>query len=362
MKGLVLAGGQGTRARPLAYARPKQLLPVANKPIIDYAVGAIIALGIREVGIVVGESTAAPLRAHLGDGSRWGASFTYIVQPQQRGLADCVLCAQEFLAGEEFLMYLGDNLFQDPLDGLISAFRAAEANAAVALAPVADPRAFGVAEVDSAGRVRRLVEKPAQPSSNLAVVGAYVFDASIVGAAHQVTPSPRGELEITDAIQLLVDSGRRVISYRVRGWWKDAGTPHDLLEVNRLVLDGLQASTGDGAVVDGDSRVCGAVAIGAGARVAASEVAGPVVIGEGAAVLHAQVGPYVAVGPGSRVEGVHIEDCVVMEEARLLGAGTHLVASLIGARARVEAGPGQALELVIPDRSRVRVRPPRAGS
>jgi len=250
MKGLILAGGSGTRLRPFTYSQPKHLLPVGGKPIIDYGIEALAAAGIREIGVVVGVETDGPLRQHLADGSRYGVEIDYVFQPKPRGLAHAVMCAEQFLAGEPFFMFLGDNLLQDPLADIVRAFNNTERGSVIALKEVPNPSDYGVAQLDERGAVVRLVEKPTHPPSSLAVVGAYAFVPEIVDACKKVLPSNRGELEITDAIQLLIDDDRPVFPHRLRGWWKDTGKAEHLLQANQCVLDELKGT------VEGEAENC----------------------------------------------------------------------------------------------------------
>src|SRR5215510_11849088 len=262
MKGLILSGGKGTRLRPLTYTRAKQLVPVANKPVLFYGVEAIVAAGIREIGVVVGD-TREEIRAALGDGTRFGARITYIPQDAPRGLAHAVLISEPFLRGEPFVMYLGDNVIADGITALVDDFRKLECNSQILLAKVPNPEQFGVAELEN-GRVVKLTEKPKQPKSDLALVGVYMFDDSIWDAVRAIRPSARQELEITDAIQWLIDHGKTVHPHVVSGWWKDTGKIEDMLEANRIILDTFAARGCDG--LDSDSRVEGKVVVETGAR------------------------------------------------------------------------------------------------
>src|SRR5436853_5943506 len=289
MKGLILSGGKGTRLRPLTYTSAKQLVPVANKPVLFYHVEAIVAAVITRIGIIVGD-TRREIKAAVGDGSRFGARVTYIEQEAPLGLAHAVLIAEAFLAGSPFVMYLGDNLIAGGITSLVEEFRALGCNSEILLAEVPNPAQFGVAEPTADGKVRRLVEKPREPRSNLALVGVYMFDAHIFESVRRIQPSARGELEITDAIQDLIDRGLEVHPHLVRGWWKDTGKLEDMLEANRIVLEGLEARRG--YPVGAGSRIEGRVEVGAGVEIVDSLVRGPVVIGDGARLESAFVGPY----------------------------------------------------------------------
>src|SRR5512145_406583 len=298
MKGLILSGGKGTRLRPITFTRAKQLVPVANKPILFYAVEAIRDAGITEIGVIVGD-TADEVRAALGDGSHWGTTITYIPQEAPLGLAHAVKISEEFMAGESFVMYLGDNLIKDGIVPFVREFETERPEAQILLAQVARPWEFGVAEL-AGDRVVRLEEKPKQPRSDLALVGVYLFTRSIFDAVRAIKPSARGELEITDAIQHLITTGRNVRSHVIHGWWKDTGRVEDLLEANRIVLADLTKRI-DGEVDDA-TLVEGPVAVGPGTKVVRSRLRGPLVIGAGAHITDAYVGPFSAIA-----DGVHIE-------------------------------------------------------
>ncbi|MFO8034043.1 MAG: glucose-1-phosphate thymidylyltransferase [Candidatus Bipolaricaulota bacterium] len=352
MKGLVLAGGSGTRLRPFTYSQPKHLLPVGGKAIIDYGIEAMAAAAIREIGVVVGVETDGPLREHLTDGSRFGLHMDYVFQPEPRGLAHAVLCAEEFLAGEPFFMFLGDNLLQDPLEDMVRSFSARGGGAVIALKEVRNPSDYGVAELDAEGRVTRLLEKPSVPPTNLAVVGAYAFGPEIVDACKKVHPSLRGELEITDAIQVLIDDGRPVLPHRLAGWWKDTGKPEHLLEANQCVLDGLQRDI-RGQVVD--SQLAGVVFVADGARLERCRLQGPVVIGPSARVEDSCLGPYVSLGAYSRVARTGVAHSILMDEAQAYGLG-ELSHSILGRRASASAqSPRGTLSLLLGDDAQVRL-------
>src|SRR5215211_7604111 len=291
MKGLILSGGKGTRLRPLTHTSAKQLVPVANKPVLFYGIEAMAEAGIDDVGIIIAPETGGEIREAVGDGSRFGVRIQYIEQDEPLGLAHAVLTAEEFLGGSPFVMYLGDNLLRDGIVALVDTFRSEQPDALILLTPVPDPENYGVAELDGENRVARLVEKPEDPKTDLALVGVYMFTAAIFDAARSIEPSWRNELEITDAIQALVDRGLRVDPHIVHGWWKDTGQVHDMLEANRLILDDLDKRV-EGELVE--SRVDGRVVIEAGARLERSTVRGPAIVGSGSRITDAFVGPYTA--------------------------------------------------------------------
>ena len=327
MKGLILSGGSGRRLRPLTHTSAKQLVPIANVPILHYVVADLVGVGITDIGIVVGD-TGDEVRASVGDGSRWGASVTYIDQAAPLGLAHAVRVAGEFLGDEPFAMYLGDNMFEDSLDEVVDGFDGSVA-ARLLLARVDDPSSFGVAELASDGSIAALFEKPANPPSDLALVGVYLFGPRIHEAVRAIEPSARGELEITDAIQWLLDSGETVEHRVLDGWWIDTGKKDPLLACNRLVLDRLD---GDGVVVDD------------GAEVVGSTLVGPVVVAAGARILHSTVGPYVAVGGDCSILRSTVEHSVLMEGASVTDLD-RLTASVLGREVEVSGMPGETVEL-----------------
>ncbi len=354
MKGLILSGGKGTRLRPLTYTSAKQLVPVANKPVLFYGIEALVAAGIKDIGIVVGD-TQAEIRAAVGDGSKWGAKVTYIEQDAPRGLAHAVLVSEAFIGRDPFVMYLGDNLLNRGITEFVEQFVKESPAAQILLTPVPDPQMFGVAELHE-GKVVRLVEKPKAPKSNLALVGVYMFGPEIFTSAKQIKPSFRNELEITDAIQNLIDRGLRVTPHLVSGWWKDTGKLEDMLEANRLILETLTARV-DGTV-DDKSRVDGTVVIEAGAIVENSVIRGPAIIGPGARIRNAYVGPFTSIGRDVEIRDSEIEHSIVLEGSLIHDLDTRVADSLIGRGVKIHRVPlkPSAHRFMLGDNSEVWIR------
>jgi glucose-1-phosphate thymidylyltransferase len=353
LKGLILSGGKGTRLRPITHTSAKQLVPVANKPVLFYGIEAMAAAGIRDVGVIVAPETGDEIRASAGDGSAFGLSLTYIEQEEPLGLAHAVLTAEPFLGGSPFVMYLGDNLLRDGISELVETFRSEEPDALILLTPVPDPEHYGVAELSN-GRVARLVEKPREPSTNLALVGVYMFTREIFAAARRIEPSWRGELEITDAIQTLVDGGLRVDPHIVHGWWKDTGQVQDMLEANRLILDDLEERV-DGELVD--SRVEGRVVIEAGARLERATVRGPAIVGARSRVTDAYIGPYTAIGEDVTIAGAELEHSIVLSGSTVRDLEYRIEASLIGKNVCIGRGPAlpKAYRFVVGDNAEIQI-------
>jgi glucose-1-phosphate thymidylyltransferase len=354
LKGLILSGGAGTRLRPITHTSAKQLVPVANKPVLFYGIEALVDAGVTEIGIIIAPETGGEIRAAAGDGSAFGAKITYIVQDEPKGLAHAVLTAEEFLGGSPFVMYLGDNLLADGLRGLVASFREAEPDALILLTPVEDPSSYGVAELDG-DHVVRLVEKPKDPPSNLALVGVYLFSPSIFDAARALQPSWRGELEITEAIQSLIEDGHRVQSEVVSGWWKDTGQLADMLEANRLVLEEIETRL-DGEIDDA-SRIEGRVSVAAGAEVVGSTIRGPAVIGAGARIDHAYVGPYTSIGENVKICRSEIEHSIVLTGSAVEDLGTRMEASLLGREVKLSRSQGlpKTLRMLVGDKSEIEI-------
>ncbi|MCG8454733.1 MAG: glucose-1-phosphate thymidylyltransferase [Holophagales bacterium] len=334
MKGLILSGGKGTRLRPLTYTSAKQLVPVANKPVLFFGIESIVAAGITEIGIIVGD-TKDEIRRAVGDGSAFGAEITYIEQSAPLGLAHAVKIAEDFLADDPFVMYLGDNLIAGGITSLVEEFQDLGCAAQILLAEVPNPQQFGVAELSEDSKtIRRLTEKPKEPKSNLALVGVYMFDSAIFESVKRIRPSARGELEITDAIQDLIDRGLEVHPHKVRGWWKDTGKLEDMLEANRIVLESFDLPRRHGSVGQ-DSTLEGRVRIGDGAVLVNSLVRGPAVIGDGARIENAFVGPYSSIGDGCVLADCEIENSIVLAGSEIRDIPARIDSSLIGKNARI---------------------------
>jgi glucose-1-phosphate thymidylyltransferase len=353
LKGLILSGGRGTRLRPITFTRAKQLVPVANKPVLFYGIESLAAAGIEEIGIIIAPETGAEIREAVGDGSRFGVTITYIEQDAPSGLAHAVLTAGEFLGGSPFVMYLGDNLLRDGIVELVEQFRSQEPDALILLTPVPDPQNYGVAELDGE-RVARLVEKPENPQSDLALVGVYMFTPAILDAARAIEPSWRNELEITDAIQRMIDSGLTVDPHIVRGWWKDTGQVQDMLDANRLILDDLGERI-EGELIE--SRVEGRVVIEPGAVLERSTVRGPAVIGRGARITDAYIGPYTAIGEDVTVNGSEIEYSIVLAGSSVRDLHGRVEASLIGRNVAIGRSPAlpKAYRFVVGDNAEIAI-------
>ena len=358
MKALVLAGGKGTRLRPITHTSAKQLVPVANKPILYYGLEAIRDAGIRDVGMIVAGpvdregTSAAEIHAAVGDGARFGVRVEYLPQEAPLGLAHAVKTAQPFLGDTPFVMFLGDNLIKDGIKRFVEEFEAERPDAQILLAAVRNPQDFGVAEL-AGDRVVRLEEKPKQPRSDLALVGVYMFTPSVFESVDAIRPSARGELEITDAIQHLIDRGKRVRSHVITGWWKDTGKIEDLLEANRIVLSGLQGVV-QGSV-DHETLVEGTVSVGPGTVVERSRLRGPLVIGADCRLTDCYVGPFTAIADGCTVERAEIEHSIVLERSSLTNLPVRVESSLIGRDVVVTASPARprAHRLMVGDSSRV---------
>ncbi|UIX28883.1 glucose-1-phosphate thymidylyltransferase [Streptomyces sp. GQFP] len=353
MKALVLSGGAGTRLRPITHTSAKQLVPVANKPVLFYGLESLADAGITEVGMIVGD-TAAEIEEAVGDGSKFGLKVTYIPQEKPLGLAHAVLIARDFLGDDDFVMYLGDNFIVGGISALVDEFRGLRPDAQILLTQVPDPRSFGVAELDADGQVIGLEEKPEHPKSDLALVGVYLFTPAIHDAVRAIRPSWRGELEITHAIQHLIDTRSDVRSTLIKGYWKDTGNVTDMLEVNRMVLEGLERRI-DGDVDDA-SETIGRVVIEKGASITRSRIVGPVVIGAGTVVSDSYVGPFTSLAENCRITDSELEFSIVLRDSSIAGVG-RIESSLIGRHVEVTPAPSvpSAHRLVLGDHSKVQI-------
>ena len=351
MKGLILSGGKGTRLRPLTYTRAKQLIPVANKPVLARVIESIRQAGINEIGIVVGD-TGPEIQQAMGDGRTWGVKLTYIPQANPDGLAHAVKISQDFLGDERFVMFLGDNVIQGGINNLIADFASSDWNSQVVLKEVSDPRAYGVAALRADGSIDYLVEKPADPPSNLALVGIYMFDKHIWEAVHAIKPSARGELEITDAIQWLIDAKYKVFPHVHKGWWVDTGKSSDMLEANSLVLEEIVPSIAPDALIE-NSEVDSRVTIQAGARIINSVVRGPTIIGENSLIDHSYVGPFTSIYYGVTIQNAEIERSIILENSLVKDIDARIQDTLIGRDVVVQRGEQKprALKMNLGDHS-----------
>jgi len=315
LKSIILCAGKGTRLRPLTHTSAKHLIPIANKPVLFYAIEMIRDCGIKDIGVIVGE-TGEDIQRELREGSRWGVNISYIEQKEALGLAHAVSVAHDFLGEDKFLMYLGDNLLKNGVEDYADKFIKGNYNAFVLLTKVNNPRQFGVAELEE-GRVVRVVEKPKEPVSNLALIGVYFFDKNVHQAIKSIKPSARGELEITDAIQWMIDNGYKVGAEVIKGWWKDTGKPDDILEANRLILEDIERDISEAKVVDEVSQILGRVKIGKGSEIINSKIVGPVIIGENAKVIDSYIGPFTSISERVEIRKSEIECSVILEESKL---------------------------------------------
>jgi glucose-1-phosphate thymidylyltransferase len=352
MKGLILSGGKGTRLYPITFNRAKQLVPVANKPVLFRVIEAIKEAGIDDIGIVIGD-TGEEIKAAVGNGKRWDVRITYVPQEAPLGLAHAVKISHSFLGDDRFVMFLGDNVIQGGISSLIRQFASSDWNSQVVLTAVDHPEHYGVADLDEQGRIRRLVEKPRNPPSNLALVGIYMFDHNIFQAVNSIKPSWRGELEITDAIQWLVENGCAVHPYIHRGWWIDTGKPIDMLEANNRVLAEI-AHKVEG-YVDRDSKIDHLVTIERGAEIINSIVRGPAIIGEDARLINSYIGPFTSIYHNTVVENSEIEHSIVLDHSRIVDVPSRIEDSIIGRDVEVTCSPikPKAYKMTLGDHSRV---------
>ncbi|ADQ68685.1 glucose-1-phosphate thymidyltransferase [Halogeometricum borinquense DSM 11551] len=336
MKGVLLSGGTGSRLRPITHTGPKQLVPVANKPVLEYAIEDLKEAGITEIGVILGHKGREDIQELLGDGSKYGVDITYIVQGNPLGLAHAAGCARDFVGDDDFVMYLGDNILKSGVTDLVESFESGDYGAGIALQEVDNPQAFGIADVDDQQNVTELIEKPDDPPTNLALIGMYVFSPAVFDAIDDLEPSWRGELEITDAIQHLLEDGHEIDSHVVTGWWKDTGKPEDILEANRLVLEEKTLET-EGTVEDG-AETHGRVELAPSAVIEdGAVVRGPASIAENTTIKSGTyVGPYTSIGANSTLADTHIENSVVIGDSEITASG-RIVDSLLGRSANLES-------------------------
>ena len=357
IKGLILAGGHGTRLRPLTHTGPKQLIPIANKANILYCLEDLRDAGIKEIGVILGTNMPEKVKELLGDGKKWGVKIRYIVQGAPKGIAHAIYCSKKFMGNDPFVVYLGDNIIAGGIKGLVERFRAENADGAVALCKVKDPNRFGVAELDSKGNIIGSVEKPKVPKSDLAIIGIYIFTKTVFSIIRKQKPSWRNELEVTDSIQGMIDKGFKIQSHVVTGWWKDTGKPEDILDANHLVLDDLEPSM-EGKV-DKDADIKGRVSIGKGTVIReGSVIKGPTIIGKDCVIgPHTYIGPYTAIGDGCKVVGGEIEASILMNGVEV-SCGKRLVNSLIGANCVIGKAEGhkpEGIRLVVGENSNIKI-------
>ncbi|MGK7926340.1 MAG: glucose-1-phosphate thymidylyltransferase [Spirulina sp.] len=357
MKALILSGGKGTRLRPLTYTGAKQLVPVANKPILWYGIEAIAAAGIREIGIVISPETGEEVKTKTGDGSRFGVKITYILQDKPAGLAHAVKVSQDFLHDSPFILYLGDNLIRDRLQEFLAKFQQQQLDGLILLRQVKNPSAFGVATVDDRGRILQLVEKPKNPPSNLALVGVYFFDSSIHQAIAAIQPSARGELEITDAIQTLIDRQHNVQAMELSGWWLDTGKKDDLLEANHIVLDEFLETKISGSL-DEHSHIYGRVEVGKGTQLVNCTIRGPAIVGENCHLENCFIGPYSSIADNVTIIDTDIDHSVILSGAKIVNIHQRIVDSLIGQRAQLMLAPKRpkAMRFMIGDDCKIELQ------
>lgn len=354
MKGLILSGGTGTRLRPITFTSAKQLVPVANKPILFYAIETVRDAGVTDIGVIVGETKDEVMKA-VGDGSSFGVKITYIEQEAPLGLAHAVKIAEDFISEDPFVMFLGDNLIKEGIKSLVEEFEREKPNCQILLARVKNPSQFGVAELDCDGRIKRLIEKPKDPPSDLALVGVYMFDSHVFEAVNAIKPSWRNELEITDAIQYLLDKGYNVQPHVIDGWWKDTGKLEDILEANRIMLEDIE--TDIRGVVEGESEIHGRVVVEEGTRIVDSVIRGPVIIGKNSEIVGSYVGPFSSIHDNVKLIGSEVEHSIILADCVIENVGARIEDSLLGRNVKLHRSDTKprAYRLMVGDNSQVDV-------
>jgi len=355
MKAIILCAGKGTRLRPLTYTTAKHLIPVANKPVILYTIEKIKSVGIKQIGIIVSPENKADFEENLGDGSKYGVEITYILQTEPKGLAHAVLMAKDFLGDEDFMMYLGDNLIMDDIRPFVDEFEQRDnISALIMLSPVNDPTRFGIAVMEG-NKIVKTIEKPKEPPSNLAIIGLYLFRKDIFEGIANIKPSWRGELEITDAIDWLIQNKGNVEGHIIYGWWKDTGKPEDLLEANHKILDDIIEEFKIKGTVEASSVIQGRVSIGEGTEVVNSVIRGPVIIGQNCTISNAYIGPYTSIGNGVLIENCEIENSIVMDEVRISNFSPRIDSSLIGKKVEIVENDGKpkGVQIIVGDLGKV---------
>ncbi len=355
MKAIILCAGKGTRLRPLTHTSAKHLIPLANKPALEYGIEKIIECGINEIGIIIGEETGDDIRREIGDGENWGINISYILQEEPLGLAHAVKIARDFLQEEPFLMYLGDNLLKDEISQYRKKFEEGKRQAFVLLTHVENPQSFGIVELKDK-KILRMVEKPKNPSSDLALIGVYFFEKTIHEAIDNIKPSARGELEITDAIQWLIDNNYDVEAEVIDGWWKDTGKPADIIEANRLILEDIHRDLGN-ASIDSKSKVLGRVNLGKNVEIINSTILGPVMIGDNAQIINSYIGPFTSLSNAVRVENGEVEYSVIMANTHIENVNCRMQNCLIGKDVRIYRSQKMPInyEFILADDSQVRL-------
>jgi len=353
VKALIASGGRGTRLRPLTHTQNKHLIPIANKPILHYAIEAAVEAGIRQIGIVC-NSDSREVPDAIGNGKKWGVKISYIPQKAPLGLAHVVKISQKFIGKEDFIFYLGDNMVVGGVKRFIDEFEKSDCNCFLTLAKVKDPERFGVPVIKN-GKIIKVEEKPKMPKSQYAVAGIYIYDSKIFEAVKNIKPSQRGELEISDAHTYLIEKGYKIGYSEITGWWKDTGKPSDLLEANRLVLDNVQPRI-EGEV-DKSSNIAGKVILEPGSKVINSLIRGPVIIGSNTVIENSYIGPFTSIGNNNIVRNSEVEYSIVLGDCKILNVKIRIEGSILGNEVEIVEACGKPLvhRFMIGDQSRVEV-------